>query len=450
MARTVIRGCGIVTMNPARELIATGDIYIENGRLVHVGPPLPSVPDGAEVIDGRGLVAIPGFISTHHHLFQSLLRGFAPDHDLFGWVPTCIIPSSPHFRPEDLYLAARLSLAECIESGVTTTIDWSYNLHSADHAAATIEGMLDSGIRAHYGHGPALLGEKSDIDIQALEEMRRRYFDGGNEKGRMRLWAALGGPHFQKEDRFREEVEYVRKLGIPLHIHALENKAQPPKDALEVMERCGAMGPEVLLAHAIHMRDSDIDLVARTDTKISYNVLSNMRVAGGVCRVVELRKRGIDVSLGIDGSAANDNNDYFIVLRASLGLQRAYWMQADCVTVDDIVAMATLGGAKCLGQEAEIGSLEKGKKADVVLIDPNTLNFTPLNNFLPQLVFCGEPRNVDTVIVDGQVLKRKGELVGVDVPELLAKCREAARTIIQKGNMARDPICSAWQPTPGR
>ena len=443
MPGLVIRGCGIVTMNRSREQIPTGDTHIESGRLVHVGLPLAELPEGVDVIDARGKVAIPGFVSTHHHLLQSLLRGFAPNADIFEWLPTCIFSTSPHFRPEDLYWAARLTLAECIDSGVTTVMDWSYNLHSIEHAAATIEGMQHSGARVHYAHGPSITGGDFDVNFGHVEQIRARYFGGARTAGRLTLWAGLGGPLFQPEDRVREEVEHSQALGLPIHMHAIENQAQEPKDALEILDRCGAMGPQLLLAHAIHLHDSDLDLVARTNTKISYNPLSNMRAGGGICRVVEMRAQGIDMSLGIDGSAANDNSDFFTLMRAGLGLQRAHWMRADCLSVDDIVEMATIGGARGLGQEDDTGSLEAGKRADVVLIDPDSVNFLPLNNFVPQLVFCGQPRNVDTVIVDGQVLKHKGEFVGVDLGELLAKSEEAARAIIDKAGLKRDPICLA-------
>lgn len=441
MARLVIRGCGILTMNPAREQIGCGDIQVEDGRLVHVGAPLGSLPEGAEVIDGRGKVAIPGLISCHHHLFQCLLRGFAPNADLLQWLAGCILPTTPHFRPEDLYWGARLNLAECLESGVTTTVDWSYNLHTLEHGEATLEGIRDSGARVAFAYGPSLINECFDVDLKHLETMQARHFGGGREAGRVTLWAGLGGPNFQPMERVREEMECVRKWGLPIHIHLGENKAQGPKNAVEVLDGIGALGPDLLLAHAIHFIDGDLPTLARTGTKISYNVLSNMRVASGICRVVEMRKLGIDVALGIDGAAANDNNDYFALMRASVGVQRLQWLTGDCVTVDDIMEMATLGGAKALRMEREIGSLEKGKRADVVLIDPHSLNFKPLNNFVTQLIFCAQPRNVDTVIVDGQVVKRNGEMVGIDVDDLLAKCEASTRYLIEKGGLTRDPIC---------
>lgn len=441
MAGLVIRGCGIVTMNPARELIGSGDIHVENGRLVHVGPPLASLPAGAEVIDGRGKVAIPGLISCHHHLFQCLLRGFSPNTDLLEWLAGCILPTTPHFRPEDLYWGARLNLAECLESGVTTTVDWSYNLHSLEHGEATLEGIRDSGARVAFAYGPSLINECFDVDLKNIETMQARHFGGGRESGRVTLWAGLGGPNFQPMERVREEFECVRKWGLPIHIHLGENRRQEPKNAVELLDRIGGLGPDLLLAHAIHFIDGDLPALARSGTKISYNVLSNMRVASGICRVVEMRKLGIDVALGIDGAAANDNNDYFALMRASVGVQRLQWMTGDCVTVDDIMEMATLGGAKALGMEREIGSLEKGKRADVVLIDPHSLNFKPLNNFVTQLIFCAQPRNVDTVLVDGRVVKRKGEMVGIDVEDLLAKCETSTRYLIDKGGLTRDAIC---------
>ena len=446
MGGLVIRGCGVVTMNAAREQIPSGDIYIDGGRFVHVGPELPSVPEAAEVIDGRGKVAIPGFVNTHHHLFESMLRGMSPNENVIGWLGGSVFPSSPHFRPEDMYWAVRLSLAECVESGVTTTIDWAFNLHSVEHAAATLEAIQHSRARVHFAYGPSTAKGWGDFDIRLkdFDEVRRRHFPNGPEAGRVRLWMGLGGPELQQDEGpFRQELEVARQYGLPLHIHVRENAAAEPKDCVEVLERLGVLGPQLLMAHAIHLRDGDLDRVARTGTKISYNALSNMRLASGVCRVVELRERGVDVSLGLDGSSTNDNNDYFALMRAAVGLQRARWLRGDCVSVDEILEMATMGGARCLGQEGEIGSLEKGKRADVVLINPQTLNFTPLNNFVAQLVLCGQPRNIDTVIVDGEVLKHGGELLGVDVGELMTKCQAAARNILQKAGLRQEHFSPA-------
>ena len=443
MPETVIRGCGIVTMNPAREQILSGDIHIDRGRLLHVGPPLASLPEGADVIDGRGKVALPGFISCHHHLTQSLLRGFAADSDLLEWLAACIRPTGPHLRPEDVYWGSRLTLAECLESGVTTTMDWSYALNSLEHVGAAVDGIRDSGARVHLAYGPSLVDDKVDVNLQLLGEVRDRFFGADREPKTVTLWAGFGGPNFQSLERVREEMACARQWGLPVHIHLAENKANGPPDAVEVLEKIGALGPHLLLAHAIHLRDQDLPILARTRTKISYNALSNMRLASGICRVVELRQHGVDVGLGLDGSASADNNDYLALLRASVGLQRARWMEGDCLTVNDVLEMATIEGAKCLGQKKEIGSLEEGKRADVVLIDPHSLNFKPLNNFVAQLVFCGEPRNVDTVIVDGQVRKRKGELVGVDVDDLLARCEASTRHLVQNGGLRRDRISLA-------
>jgi 5-methylthioadenosine/S-adenosylhomocysteine deaminase len=325
---------------------------------------------------------------------------------------------------------------------VTSTVDWSYNLHSIDHAAATVEAMRDSGARVHFAYGPSLAKGWGDFDLRLtdVEAIRSRYFGSPSTSDRVYLWAGLGGPELQPEERFREEMGWARGHGLRVHIHLRENESFEPKDAVERMDRWGTLGPDLLLAHAIHLRDIDLDLLARSGTKVSYNALANMRVADGICRVVELRQRGVDVGIGLDGSASGDTNDYLGLLRVAVGLQRARWLRGDCVTVDDVLQMATIEGARCLGKESEVGSLERGKKADVVLIDPHTLNFMPLNDFSAQLVFCGQPRNVDTVIVGGQVLKRNGELVGVDAEALMAKCQAATRFVTQKADLRRNEL----------
>lgn len=442
MAGILIQGCGIVTMNRARERISCGDIWIEDGKLRHVGAPLAMPPPGADVLDGRGKIAIPGFVNAHHHLFQSVLRGVSPNHAIPQWVPSCVMATTPHFEPDDLYSGSRLSLAECVESGVTTTIDWAFNLHSEEHAAATFQAAREAGVGIHFAYGPSLKRGLEDMEIHRadFDRFRARFFANGSSTELARLWLGLGGPDLQTEEHFREEFELARREGLPVQIHLRENVRWGRPDAVDVLARCGALGPDLLLAHAIHLRDADFDLLAGTGTKVSYNAPSNMRLASGICPVPQLRQRGIDVALGLDGSASNDNNDYFAMMRMALGLQRAHSLRADVLTADDILEMATIGGARCLGQESEIGSLEVGKRADVVLIDPDTLNFGPVNDFIAQLVLCGQPRNVDTVLVHGRVLKRAGELVGVDGRELLGRCRQVAARIGAAAGFPPDPF----------
>ncbi len=441
MAGLLIRGCGILTMNSAGETFPAGDILIEDDRLISVGPLREPVPDQVEVIDGRGKIAMPGFVNAHHHLFQSLLRGLAPNSRLPNWLTGCLLLVGPHLAPEDLHWAVRLSLAECIESGVTSTIDWAFSLHSVEHAAATLEGAQASGVRIHFAYGPSMAGGWNDFDIRRddFERIRERYFDGRPAAGRMRLWLGLGGPELQPEKSFRDEFALARKYGLNVHIHLREVETLEPADAVERMRDWGLLGPDLLLAHAVHLRDRDIGLLAESGTKVSYNPLSNMRLGSGICRVVELRRAGVDVALGLDGSASSDNNDYFALMRSAIGLQRARHLSADCLPVDELLRMATVDGARALG-DGEVGVLAPGMKADLILIDPGTLNFTPLNDFVAQLVFCGQPRNVDTVIVDGRILKRGGELVGVDREEIMSKCRAAARRLLSAGQVRHRPL----------
>ncbi len=444
MTAVLIRGCAILTMNPADESLPAGDILIEGGRIVSVGRPGGPFPGDVEIIDGRGKIAMPGFVNAHHHLFQSLLRGLAPNARLPNWLAGCLLLVGPHLTPEDLHWAVRLSLAECIESGVTSTIDWAFNLHSAEHAAAALEGARASGMRVHFAYGPSIARGWGDFDIRRadFERIRAKYFKGGRDAGPIRLWLGLGGPELQEEKSFRDEFAMARGYGLQVHIHLREVETMGPADAAGKLREWGLLGPDLLLAHAVHLRDDDIGLLAESGTKVSYNPLSNMRLGSGICRVVELRRAGVDVALGLDGSASNDNNDYFGLMRAAIGLQRARHLSADCITVEDLVRMATVEGARALG-DSEVGMLAAGMKADLILIDPRTLNFTPLNEFVAQLVFCGQPRNVDTVIVDGRVLKRAGELVGVDREEIMANCRAAARRLLAAGQVSHRPLLAS-------
>jgi 5-methylthioadenosine/S-adenosylhomocysteine deaminase len=224
-------------------------------------------------------------------------------------------------------------------------------------------------------------------------------------------------------------AKLAREWGVKLHVHLLENRAQRDEKVFEVLREADALGPNLLGAHGIHLTDEEIDTLAAHDVRLLHNPLSNMRLASGVMRLPELKRAGVQVGLGIDGGT-NDTSDMFDNMRAALGLQRIRSLQARVFpTVVDALRMATMDGAKLLDMFDRIGSLTPGKKADLIIIDPAGVNFAPRFDWISQVVFNGQPANVQWVFVNGQVLKRKGKLVGVDPRAIVEAAQKATDRI---------------------
>jgi 5-methylthioadenosine/S-adenosylhomocysteine deaminase len=219
------------------------------------------------------------------------------------------------------------------------------------------------------------------------------------------------------------------ELGVKLHVHLLENIAQRQDGVIEGLLRADAIGPDLLGAHAIHLLDEEITLLGQKDVRVAHNPLSNMRLASGIIRLPALHQAGVKIGLGLDGGT-NDTSDMFNTMRVAVGLQRATSLQADVFpTVSEVLRMATLGGAEVLDMASRIGSLTPGKQADVLILDPGRANFAPRLHWINQLVFNGQPLNVDWVFVDGQPLKAEGRVLGIDSPAIVQMAEQAARSI---------------------
>ena len=221
----------------------------------------------------------------------------------------------------------------------------------------------------------------------------------------------------------------AKDLGVKLHVHLLENISQTQEQVFESLAQAGALGPSLLGAHGIHLSDAEIQVLANHDARVMHNPLSNMRLASGVIRLPELKQAGVQVGLGLDGGT-NDTADMFSTMRAAVGLQRAKLLTASTVpTVNGVLRMATVDGAKLLDMDKQIGSLTPGKKADLIILDPRAINFGPRMEWIGQIVFNGQPANVEWVFVDGRALKARGQLVGVQPAAVVKAADEVSARI---------------------
>ncbi|SDX64235.1 5-methylthioadenosine/S-adenosylhomocysteine deaminase [Amycolatopsis xylanica] len=418
----VIRGASMVlTMDPKLGegplgSLADADVLIEDTKIKAVGKNLDA--GRAQVVDGRGKIVMPGFVDLHNHLWQALIRGCAGDKELNGWLGKCVLPLYKN-QPTDAdgYAGARLATLDVISTGITTVTDWSHAFN-ADFAKGNLRALGESNLRFVFSYNGTTNAALQD----EIRRVKREVIDK-NPLAHLEIGTHPSTGNFPSLDA---SEKLARELGVPLNVHLLESKADPATGQMEALRKAGALRSGLVANHVIQATDAELDELAAADVRVAHNPLSNMRLASGVIRLPEMKKRGMKVGLGLDGGT-NDTSDMFNVMRAAVGLQRATATDPGVYpTTADVLRMATLGGAEALGLDGEVGSLTPGKKADLQVINAQSVNFAPRVDWVNQLVFNTQPSNVDWVFVDGRALKRDGKLVGVDTGRVVKDAQDAA------------------------
>ena len=424
---TLIRNAALVlTMDPALgqgELgtIADADILVVGDTIAAIGKHLPG--HGAAVVDATGMIVMPGFVDTHNHLWQSLIRGCGSDGDLNGWLAACVFPLSRFtFSQADVYAGVRLSTLDLIATGVTTTVDWSHAF-TPEFVRTNIQALTDSGLRFAF----AYLGSANPVVIADMRTVKQTLIDGSPRAS----FQVGSHPGMAFLSNLQAMSNLAKELHVQLHVHLLENISQRADQALEALALANALDQNLLGAHGIHLTDNEIQMLAESDARILHNPLSNMRLASGVIRMPALKQAGVQIGLGLDGGT-NDTSDMFNNMRAAVGLQRATSLRPDVTpTVTEVLRMATIDGATLLNMSDQIGSLTPGKKADLIVLDPGSVNFAPSFDAISQIVLNAQPQNVRWVLIDGQVVKRRGKLTGVDRDAIVRDAQAAADRIRQ-------------------
>ncbi|WP_234327906.1 amidohydrolase family protein [Streptomyces sp. NRRL F-2664] len=394
--------------------LENADVLMRSGAVAAVGPSLPR-PPGTRVVEAAGKVVMPGFVDTHTHLWQAAIRGGCTDRDLFGWFAGCTHPQRGRLTPEAVHSLVRLAALDAVQSGVTTLVDW-VDIFAFDLVESYLRALAGTGVRFTYAMYPPR------PDGVLVAKVKKELVDP------VPLGSFQVATHAARsvQDLNRAHWELARDLGVMLNSHVLERPEQRADDPVGVLADIGALGPRLLINHAVHLTDAEIARLAEHDVRAAHCPLSNMRLASGIMRLSECARRGVKVGLGLDGGT-NDSSDFYALMKTAVGLQRVRATDAGVFPqVADVLRMATLGGAEALGIADRVGSLTPGKRADVVVVDPAALNFAPRFDWVGQLVFNGRPENVDAVFVDGRALKLDGRLVGIDTDRVVRDAEAAA------------------------
>ena len=430
----IVRGATILTMNDAFDIIE-GDVVIRGGRIASIGDAVNVTAD--RIIDARGAYLLPGFIQTHIHLCQTLFRGYADDLALLDWLKTRVWPMEAAHTPKSLAAAARQAASELIASGTTTVLTME-TVHDTD---AVFEALEPMGLRAVVGKCmmdadsavPARLMEETAQSIDESVAIAKRWH--GRANGRLR---AAFAPRFAVSCS-RQLLEAVARLAVEhqlvIHTHASENrdeialiKSRTGRKNIDYLADTGLTSKHLCLAHCVWVDEAEQALMAERDVKVLHCPGSNLKLGSGLAPVVEMRAQGISVSLGADGAACNNHLDMFEEMRLAAVLQ-AVRHQPGALTARDAIWMATREGARALGLENEIGSIEAGKRADVILVEAHGPD--PYS----AIVYASRGTNVRTTIVDGEVLLDDFSPTRSDFNEIAATARTEARALASRAGL---------------
>lgn len=443
MPDILIRGAeAVLTMDDTRREIAGGDVLIRGGVIVAVGAGLAA--PGARVVEARGCVVTPGLVNTHHHLYQTLTRAVPGGQDalLFGWL-RALYPIWARFGPEEMFVSAQVGLAELALSGCTLTSDHLYLYPNGARLDDTIAAAAEVGLRFHPTRGAMSIGESAgglppdslvEAEAAILEDCIRvvdAHHDAG-EGSMCRVGIAPCSPFSVSRDLMREAAALAREKGVMLHTHLAENDEDVRYSLAtfgcrpgQYAEDLGWTGPDVWHAHCVKLECSEIELFARTGTGVAHCPCSNCRLGSGIAPLRPMRDAGVNVGLGVDGSASNDAGNLVAEARMAMLLQRVA-RGADAMSAREALEIATRGGAAVLGRP-DCGALAPGMRADIAIWDVSGVDSA--GSWDPAAILLAGPTRVRDLFVEGRQVVAGGQMATLDLPAVVARQNRLARRL---------------------
>lgn len=435
MSDLTLKGGTVVTIDQKRRIIKDGAIAISGNKIEFVGKKeeVEKKFKSDEILDLKGKIIFPGLINAHDHMFQVMLRNLGVDVNLLEWLKTVIHPAISILKDnkESIHAAALLACLENLKSGNTFVMD----NHYGGNYDAVIEAMIKSGIRGCLARGiyeinvPEIIRESPKVAIPDCERLFRKWH--GAEGGRIMVGIAPMHPCHVSKEMLLKAKEFSDKFNAPYHTHTGESKGDQDlnvkihgKTDVELLKELGILGPRYMSVHSVWVSEADIKNMAKAGVHVVHNPVSNMYLGSGVAKIPEMRKAGINIALGSDGPASNNNQDVIQSMKFAACLHKVSKLDPAIIRAQDVLEMATINGAKALGLENEIGSLEAGKKADIIIVDMEKPHIAPVHDPVASLVYCANGSDVETVIIDGKIVMKNREVLTINEREVLKKANE--------------------------
>ena len=426
--KLLIDNVSIIPMTADNFLIEKGYIVVEGNRIKAVGQGAAPIDDYDQKIDGTNQIALPGFINAHTHAAMTLLRGYADDMPLMEWLEKKIWPLEAKLTADDVYWGTMLAMAEMIKSGTTCFADMYFFM---DEVARAVE---KAGVRAVLARGMVGVGPDNEQAIDESRELINKW--NGAAEGRIRFVLGPHAPYTCPPEYLKKVIGLAEELEVGLHIHLAETAGEFAdsnriygQTPVAHMESLGLFKYQVLAAHCVHITDQDIEILAKNRAGVVHNPESNMKLASGIAPVPKLLEAGIPVALGTDGASSNNNLDMLQELRTCALLHKVSTMDPTVLPAYQALQMATTNGARALQLDG-LGQIESGKRADFIIIKADEAHFIPRYDLIANLVYSGHAADVNTVIVDGNIIMHDRIIKTFDEQEVMGNAKRVAARLV--------------------
>jgi len=450
MNRILIKGGVVVSVDPDIGDFRKGDVLIEDGVITAVGQDVPS--EGAEIVDAEGMIVLPGFVDSHRHLWQTGTRGDSMDHVFQDLIRSQWPNVAVHYTAEDVYACTLSGAADALDRGVTTVLDWCHIVNTPAHAEANVRALRDSGIRAVFAYGSSMTrklnefeGVMDESDAWAhARTLKAEQFTEPDD--RLTFALAIQGPEVTTMEITAHDVGVARELGVPMSMHIGAPEGPPSDKSIKKLADAGLLGADMNFAHCCTTTAAEFELLAVAGGTATACPSIDMTMGMGTPAMGRMREAGVRVAIGVDSVIAA-SGDMFDEMRAALWAERARQAQRVYATgkevmqttelhfsTRDALEAATINGAHACWQQEKVGSLTPGKRADVILVRATDSNLWPISDVVGTLVGCGSGLNVDTVIVDGEFIKREGKMLRLDMGAVAAGLAQSRDRLYAAGN----------------
>jgi len=431
----LIRGAYIMTMERDTGDIADGSIYVRNGEIVAIGKDVKA--PGAQIIDGRGMIVLPGLVETHWHMWNTLLRSMSGEKPDFGYFRTTAMLGR-QFQADDMYQGTRLAAAEAINSGITSVHSWCHNIRAPEYARADLRALKESGLRARFSYGPMQGHDnKKPIDLADLEKLKDEWTQWSNE-GLITLgmaWRGHGGNNpatAVPPEVWKMEFEAANKMGLPITVHSSGSKAAIGQ--IDGLHKAGMVTKNVQIIHAVYATPQEIQAMKASGASVSLSPFTELRIGFGLPQTSAMLDAGIPVGLSVDTVELSGNADMFAIMKLVQNLENGKAESEFKLTARRTLELGTIEGARSMGIGDKVGSLKAGKRADIIMVSTRGANLGIFGDPAHMLVTAVQPANVDTVMTDGRILKRGGKLVAMNVEQITKEAAAANQALRKRAN----------------